>query len=553
MSPETDFERRLVRSARDLPTYPPPPTLRERMLDRLPGLANEHLPDKWRGRVLGAAILVILAILVWLFTPLTLSLLSDPGAEAMAAMQRANTWHMSGWKVQRLNRLDWEVWGRRKPFFFYEKLGDHITYDDGQQRIEVIPQDVTKGTDSLVIKSSSESRGAAGMGYTFSMRGWRKGNRPKTITAHDYIFETFDYGGDFGDAGIYQESPDLVTHNLLYVNRKTLRPDRIREVQTNRALSLAGTVIEDVQIELNKDLPPNITAPTWPAGYVVLDATVPHDTSAVPKDNVAYKDGLSAQLTPLAMDKNGDVLFRARGWFGNTRLCSASFAQLGVGAPVSESALPRGPWPYHDNLGRDYVMTWWPHPPFPSPAGDELILFSPAAPIKAGQILPKTMTISLSISAYILRPWLSRDLSWKVSLASAPIKPNFDVFWAQRDPNWRKDWLGHMKGTLPAAADDARSWYWLWQAGPFVKKSNALLQSVKWEQRAVQDSVPISAEANYYRSVLASRYAQVGDYQKERAVLKEIVSVGKRRHDPWDYNVTMAEKALQDGNGSKPH
>src|SRR5207302_1969596 len=53
------------------------------------------------------------------------------GAAVEAAVQRANTWHLVGWKLQGGQRVPWEIWGRRSPFFYREQLGEELNFDDG--------------------------------------------------------------------------------------------------------------------------------------------------------------------------------------------------------------------------------------------------------------------------------------------------------------------------------------------------------------------------------------------------------------------------------------
>ena len=50
----------------------------------------------------------------------------------MAAIQRVNTWHLRGWRLHEGQRVPWEIWGRRSPFYYREQVGEEVTVDDGQ-------------------------------------------------------------------------------------------------------------------------------------------------------------------------------------------------------------------------------------------------------------------------------------------------------------------------------------------------------------------------------------------------------------------------------------
>ena len=61
----------------------------------------------------------------------------NPGAAIAAALGRVNTWHFSGWKLIDGKQVPWEVWGRRAPWLYYERVGDTMTWSDGKQRLRV--------------------------------------------------------------------------------------------------------------------------------------------------------------------------------------------------------------------------------------------------------------------------------------------------------------------------------------------------------------------------------------------------------------------------------
>src|SRR5205823_11620317 len=60
-------------------------------------------------------------------------------ARVKAAVQRATTWHLKGWRDNRGKRIPWEIWGRRRPFFFREESGEKVVVDDGRERLENFP------------------------------------------------------------------------------------------------------------------------------------------------------------------------------------------------------------------------------------------------------------------------------------------------------------------------------------------------------------------------------------------------------------------------------
>lgn len=547
LSLENDFDRRLRDLSAKLPDVSLPPDLRASILDRLPDCAPEWLPSEQKERALrnagaAAVVLVLLGIFAWLFTPLVISLMTDPAAEAIEAIKDANTWHIYGWEIQNKKKVVWEVWGRRKPFFYYEHLGDKIVYDDGRQRVQIIPPSAYQPR-GVVVKTVSQP-GETNQGWDLSeMMGVLPAHlKPIRKTQNDLVYQTFDSGGDFLGTGLF--GAGVVTHNLCFVNRRNRDLDRLQEWMSmfdRKPL----TLVQNVSVALNKPIPTGIAAPVAPAGYTVLDATAPLTSPDLPKENAQTANGLTAQVTPVAMDRAGDILLLVCGWFGNTRLTSTVPIQFAASSPQSASTLPRGPWPYHDSSNRNYVLVWWPNPDVRGRDGDVYLLFAPASPIQPGQSPPQKLTVSFSVSAMVYYPVLSQDMTWTIPLPVPASHLDFDRYYGQIDPDWRKHWIGHTQATFTAGIDDARAEYWGWQAGPYRTNQAALLQGIKWRKKSVADSVPASNEAQFYRLQLGNDYDYLREYDDARAIYQQVIDVSRRYPQTWSYYRVQAEESLR--------
>ena len=142
--------KRQRRLTRYLPSLPLSPCLREKVTASLPPTeAPPALVTMCRARrgfrpstaAIAAAVFVaavLVAVTPWKG--------GKTGAAAVeAAVQSANTWHLVGWKLRGGQRIPWEIWGRRAPFFYREQIGDEETYvigDSGPRRISVLPREI---------------------------------------------------------------------------------------------------------------------------------------------------------------------------------------------------------------------------------------------------------------------------------------------------------------------------------------------------------------------------------------------------------------------------
>lgn len=131
------------RLARRLGTSPAPPaTLRTRLLERLPETVS---PSSSGSRsvmrpVLALAASAAIVAGVWVALP---RVATRPAfaTEVKSAVRRANTWHFVGWRREGNRKLRWEIWGRRRPFFYREQIGEDVLIDDGKARLRLLPPD----------------------------------------------------------------------------------------------------------------------------------------------------------------------------------------------------------------------------------------------------------------------------------------------------------------------------------------------------------------------------------------------------------------------------
>src|SRR5262249_54598395 len=128
-----------------------------------------------------------------------------------------------------------------------------------------------------------------------------------------------------------------------------------------------------------------------------------------PQENTVTERGLTMQATPLAMDREGKVLVRVRGWLGQSLLGAQSPIQLTVGqyeeerwrhgenawnsSHNGERRLP----PNYDDSNRPYTEVQWTELRVAKADEDSsLLLFAPVEPLLENAALPDRLTITLN-------------------------------------------------------------------------------------------------------------------------------------------------------------
>ncbi len=437
-------------AATPIPAPVPPP--QERKHARGPGVskgARNRTPQLIGG-------VVTAALAVSLVAPSLVNQKKSMAAEVRAALQEVNTWHLSGWKLIDGERVRWEVWVRRDPFFYREQIGEQMTLNDGTQRVQVIPADQKSGrSQGIVLRTASVPEPQnMGWSYTAMISSWRGAREPWKETLQEAIFNQNEAG---------MQGPDTVTDKLYTVDKRTWLPVRF-EVRRGRSGSAARVTAEFLRAEYDMPLPTAVTAPRWPKGSFVVDTMNTAADPNLPRQNVASAGGLTAQVMPLAMDADGNVLVRVRGWLGNVPLRRGVPMYLNVSPPLSTRSRAKTRSPTRDDANRAYVLVHLDALDAGRRDGDHLLLFVPVEPLEKVGSLPRTLTISPTIAPTVMRRvsgvrnlvegyfLFEQHFTWTVALPEKAVPAPMDVD-AYLTPGWRDRIVGTDTGVpLEAAA-----------------------------------------------------------------------------------------------------
>ena len=318
----------------------------------------------------------------------------NPGEAIAAALDRVNTWHFSGWKLIDGKQVPWDVWGRRTPWLFYERVGDAVTWSDGKRRLRVFaPNPALNRAGGLVIQTAPDQEDA---GVSF---------------LDDPAYQSFvngpQAGRDFGDGEtkLYAQTTGVaqfrrqnftgvgdVNENKLYtVGKRNWLPTTYRLHFDNRKFARDT---EYLNVQYDVDLPDDVAQPPSPVGYSLVDFMTPVGASIAAVGSVAESHGFRVQAEPAGMDKAGNVLIEARGWLGGNRLTPGSTFSLNV-SPFSADDPAWG-----ERRGRTVKYLYASN--FSVLPGSDIPLpYVPLEPSEVAGVLPDTFRLSLSASPQV--------------------------------------------------------------------------------------------------------------------------------------------------------
>jgi len=319
----------------------------------------------------------------------------NPGAAIAAALGRVNTWHFSGWKLIDGKQVPWEVWGRRSPWLYYERVGDTTTWSDGKQRLRVFaPSPALKRPNGLVVKTTADQAGG-GLGFLGD-------------PAYQSLVNTQRARADFRDGvtNLYAQtstlarfrSQDAAAGPISGVNANKLYTISKRDwlpitYQRHFDSPTFARDTEHLGVRYDVDLPDAIANPPSPSGYSMVDFTQPAKRMADLGNRFAETRGFRVQAEPAGMDKEGNILIVARGWLGGNRLTPNSAFSLDV-SPFNSPASGE-----HQNQKYKYVYASHSS----TPPGDEVYLvYTPLEPSEVVRSLPETFHPTLSASPQVL-------------------------------------------------------------------------------------------------------------------------------------------------------
>lgn len=346
-------------------------------------------------RVLAAAVAVLLVGGLLLLPTLNQNRRNaqNPGAAIAAALGRVNTWHFSGWKLIDGQKVPWDVWGRRTPWLYYERVGDTITWSAGKQRVRVFaPNLALKRPNGLTIKTS-EDQAYFDLGFLED-------------PAYQTLVNSRQSGADFGDGftSLYQQTSAVarfrrqnytgmsgVNENKLYtISKRDWLPMTYQLHFENRKFARDT---EYLRVRYEVDLPDGVIRPPSPDGYRVIDFTQPAKAVIAPVGSIAESHGFRVQAEPAGMDKAGNIMIVTRGWLGENRLREGSAFRLNV-SPFDSNVF---------GVRQEKRVRYLYASNFSVPPSDDVYLpYIPLEPSKVSRSLPDSFQLSLSASPQVL-------------------------------------------------------------------------------------------------------------------------------------------------------
>jgi hypothetical protein len=322
-------------------------------------------------------------------------------AQVRRALANINTWHLKGWKMQNGQRVPWEVWGQRQPFFYREQIGPDIIVDNGVQRVSLYAPYTTryKGTRpgiALIMPSNSAVENVR-WSYRRMVDHWKPDMSVWRHTPEGPIFNE-NFGG-YANEGDQKES---MTDFIYAINRRTWLP---RWFEQRRGKITDGEREPSAHLDIVYDVPLSESVralPTPPTDYVTYDST--SRPPAVDTESTVTKGGITIQLKPLASDDEGNVLIEARAWIGDTPVGKNDPLRIGLSqADDASEPLNTGiPRLSYDDQKRAYVEVNWYSLRYGNPDdATSLMIWTPMEPAPSGTPSPAQLKVNLLVALAI--------------------------------------------------------------------------------------------------------------------------------------------------------
>ena len=385
-------------------------------------------------RTLAAAMAVLIVGALFLLPTLDQSRRNaqNPGAAIAAALSRVNTWHFAGWKQVDGKQVSWEVWGRRAPLLYYERVGDIITWDDGKRRLRVFAPDAAlKRPQGLLIKSAVTDT-TADVGF--------QGDPAYQSLVSDQVNHS-----SFGDGftTLYAQTPAVAKfRRQWYMGMSGVNENKLYTISKQDWLPMTYQLhfenpkfardTEYLEVHYDVDLPDYVVNPPSPDGYSVIDFTQSATEAAAPSGSqIAESHGFQVQAEPVGMDKEGNVLIAVRGWLGGNRLLKDTTFTLNV-SPLDGNSTAAG---ISNGKACKYLYALNSSV---APGGDILLPYAPLEPSDVAVALPKTFLLTLSASPQVqvrASDLILADGSiWPETLAEYLVTENFRYHLAAPSP-----------------------------------------------------------------------------------------------------------------------
>lgn len=317
--------------------------------------------------------------------------------EVAATLETVNTWHWRGWRMVNDKKVDWEIWGRKKPYFYREQTGTDIVLEDDTRRVQLFAADSgSKRSRGLIIRSPLVS----------------KMTEDGTVSYRSMLHPAFWYGlfkpyKEQGPNAIFRlpatyRADKARGYQYYTVNQKTRLPVQYEQ----RYQTIKGPWSDEfLQAEYNVQIPAEMTQEPEGGNVQIVDVTGNAKVESVPQENTLTVNGLSIQILPVAVDAEGNVVMRVRGWLGGIPLrgLAQDEEQLGLHVNIGTGGRSAGtPEWYRDDRERTYRFVSGASTRLP--AGDWIILLTPVEPLKADSPRPHHLRLALTLTPGLKLP-----------------------------------------------------------------------------------------------------------------------------------------------------
>jgi hypothetical protein len=337
--------RQLRQAARNLPAPTLPAEHRARVLAEIAGMpvptsAGETPSDaqKRRGtRMVQRTLILGVCVTAAIATLMLLTIHSPHRGVAWAmgdvkkALEHVNTWHLKGWKREGDKEIPWEVWGRRTPFFYHERIGGQETLDDGVNRTIVFPAGASNGNKrAVVLRIPSRPNTQSSMGLSFTLgldrqmtngnnKPWSRDGDTETFLREEMIIGSTPVIQVNGLFTFEKDSPLPIRYERLMrayrVPKNAQGAYDFHDLQESaKEKEWTGTHL-DAQYDIELDAAALHVAA--PADAQQIDAVPDAAAPSMPTRNAATKNGLTLHVTQANVDARGDVLLCFEGFVGS--------------------------------------------------------------------------------------------------------------------------------------------------------------------------------------------------------------------------------------------
>ncbi len=429
--------KRLNETASRLPAPALPANLRARVLAEIaaaplpapPAGSPDEARTRKRFRIMQRSLLVsvgLTAALGAFFLLMPHSRKTLAMGDVRKALENVNTWHLKGWKREGDKEIPWEVWGRKTPFFYHERIGAQETLDDGKERVLVFAPNPKANTQGVTLTVPSRPDAASSMGLSFVLGLARQNANAGKLVASDLNTETF-----IREEMVIGSDPAVQVNGQFTFEKGSPLPLRYERLHRLYHVPKNAQGAFD-----SHNLPENAAEKEWiaarldgqydapledeafhvaaPAAYRQINAVPEAVRPAMPQRSAATKSGLTMQVTQAFLDSRGGILLQFAGFVGGTNFKDAHLpfswdtdlrsveTQDREGRYEAKNAYPVT-IVARDDRNRAYIAV--ENLEFIRYIGDRAWLaLAPVEPLKPGEPLPRQISFAMSMALNTYQP-----------------------------------------------------------------------------------------------------------------------------------------------------